>query len=513
MMKNHKRELKKGPAMTRRGFIGGSTALGGLLLASNSVLQETLNARPAEWPQGKPLIVQPVLTYDTPQRQDRTSWRSYGGIHTDDAATAEALRIQEELQQLVASAGFPVELRPIVLAKDETAIAGLSAASDADVLMPYAAGGAVEWFWKLASCGKPNLMFLRHKSGPYYLYHEIAHWRVLRHHEDTMAEPRLDVRDIVVDDYDEVLWRLRALYGLKNAKGTKVLAIGSLAAYSAPAQKHGPRVAQDLWGYTIEVLPREEFARRLETAKADAGFMKDAEAETDRFLSNPQITLQTERKFVVNSFAAWHLCKMLLEEKQAFNFGFDYCMGHDIIVMLDTPPCLVLALANDAGYTAYCHTDLSHTMPGVLLRWITGKPTFVCNTHFPHDGIYTVAHCAAPMKMDGHNYEPVTVMTHYESDYGAASKVAYKKGQVVTLVQPDLHCTRWHGFRGTVADTPSLPMCRSQMDISIEGDIQRITEEIEGFHAQVVYGDYLREVGYALKKLGSLEWVNYSKPA
>ncbi|HOH30723.1 MAG TPA: twin-arginine translocation signal domain-containing protein, partial [Candidatus Hydrogenedentes bacterium] len=102
MMKNHKRELKKGPAMTRRGFIGGSTALGGLLLASNSVLQETLNARPAEWPQGKPLIVQPVLTYDTPQRQDRTSWRSYGGIHTDDAATAEALRIQEELQQLVA---------------------------------------------------------------------------------------------------------------------------------------------------------------------------------------------------------------------------------------------------------------------------------------------------------------------------------------------------------------------------------------------------------------------------
>ena len=181
--------------------------------------------------------------------------------------------------------------------------------------------------------------------------------------------------------------------------------------------------------------------------------------------------------------------------------------------MLDTPPCLVLALANDAGYTAYCHTDLSHTMPGVLLRWITGKPAFLCNTHFPHDGIYTVAHCAAPMKMDGHNFEPVTLMTHYESDYGAACKVEYAKGQAVTLVQPDLHCTRWHGFRGSIVDTPALPMCRSQMDIAIDGDIRRITERIEGFHAQVVYGDYLREVGYALKKLGGLEWVNYSLPA
>ncbi len=512
-MQNHDHQLSVGSSITRRGFLGGSAALGGLALASNVAAQNESNAAPAGWPQGAPLVIQPVLTYDTPQPQDRTSWRGYGGIHSDDAASAEAQRIQEELQILASSAGFPMEVRPVVLAKDEAAIDNVLSASDANVLMPYAAGGAVEWFWKLANCGKPNIMFLRHKSGPYYLYHEIAHWRVLRHHEDAMAEPALDTGDIVVDDYEEVLWRLRALYGLKNAKGTKVLAIGSLAAYSAPAQEHGPRVAQDLWGYAIEEIPREEFSRRLETAKSDAGFMKDAEAETDRLLSNPQITLQTERKFVVNSFAAWHLCKRLLEEKQAFNFGFDYCMGHDIIAMLDTPPCLVLALANDAGYTAYCHTDLSHTMPGVLLRWIAGKPTFVCNTHFPHDGLYTVAHCAAPMKMDGHNYEPVTLMTHYESDYGAASKVTYTKGQIVTLVQPDLHCMRWHGFRGTVADTPSLPMCRSQMDISIDGDVRRITEEIEGFHAQIVYGDYLREVGYALKKLGGLEWVNYSQKA
>ena len=56
-------------------------------------------------------------------------------------------------------------------------------------------------------------------------------------------------------------------------------------------------------------------------------------------------------------------------------------------------------------------------------------------------------------------------------------------------------------------------MCRSQRDIRIDGDWKRLTENIEGFHAQVVYGDYLRETGYALKKLGALEWCNCSQPA
>lgn len=512
-MEHHDRDSRTGFTMTRRGFLGGSAAVGGLVLAAKAGSQEAPVAYPADWPAGKPLVVQPILAYDTPQRQDRTSWRGYGGIHTDDAAAAETQRIEAELNALAERAEFPLEPRPVLLAKDEAAIDKAIAESDADVFMPYAAGGVAEWYWKLANCGKPNLMFLRHKSGPYYLFHEIAHWRFLRHHEDAMAEPHMDVGDIVVDDYDEVLWRLRALYGLKNARETKVLAVGSLAAYSAPAQENGPRVAQDLWGYTIEVVPREDFARRLAEVRADAALMQDVEKETDLFLSNPKVSLQTERKFVVNSFAAWRVCRALLEEKQAFNFGFDYCMGHDVIAMLDTPPCLVLALANDAGYTAYCHTDLSHTMPGVLLRWVAGKPAFLCNTHFPHDGIYTVAHCAAPMKMDGRNYEPVVLMTHYESDYGAASKVEYAKGQIVTLVQPDLHCTRWHGFRGAIVDTPSLPMCRSQMDIAIDGDVKGITERIEGFHAQVVYGDYLREIGYALKKLDGMEWVNYSPQA
>ncbi|MHC4438093.1 MAG: hypothetical protein ACYS3S_12090, partial [Planctomycetota bacterium] len=86
--------------------------------------------------------------------------------------------------------------------------------------------------------------------------------------------------------------------------------------------------------------------------------MKDAQQQTDELLALPNVTLQTKRKFVVNSFIALAVCKELMSESGATNFGFANCMGRSVIEMLDTPPCLVLSLANDEGYTAYCHTDL-----------------------------------------------------------------------------------------------------------------------------------------------------------
>jgi hypothetical protein len=113
--------------------------------------------------------------------------------------------------------------------------------------------------------------------------------------------------------------------------------------------------------------------------------------------------------------------------------------------------------------------------------------------------------------MNGRDFEPTTLMTHYESDYGAATKVQYPKGQVITCIVPNLHCSKWFAFRGKIVDSPSFDMCRSQMDLEIDGDWRTLTKEMEGFHTIVTYGDYLREAGYAVKKVGSIEWKNYSE--
>jgi hypothetical protein len=93
-------------------------------------------------------------------------------------------------------------------------------------------------------------------------------------------------------------------------------------------------------------------------------------------------------------------------------------------------------------------------------------------------------------------------MTHFESDYGAATKVEYAKGQTVTCIIPNLACTKWQGFRGKVIGSPANDSCRSQMDVAVDGNWQKLLTDMQGFHTIITYGDYLREVGYALKKVG-----------
>ena len=504
---------KSTTAMSRRGFLGslaGTAAMSAILLATKSpagaVSTKPLLSGKA-LPCGAALRVKPVLTYQIEKRRDKQSWRSYGGLQTRADVNEETGRIEAELKKLASEAEFPIEVLPLALV-DSDQKAEEVARTDCDVLLVYAAGG---WqVYKLAASSTPNIMFLRHKSGYHYLWYEIAHWRLLRKNGDTFEEPNMDVDDIVVDDYEEVLWRLRALYGLKNTRGTKMLAIGGLTAYSEPGQRLGPIHAKDVWGYDFKIVSEAEFAERLRKARSNKNVIRQINRQTDELLALPSVTLQTDRKFVVNSFLALRVCKELMSESGATNFGFAHCMNRSVIEMLDTPPCLVLSLANDEGYTAYCHTDLTHTVPGVLLRWIASRPTFVCNSHFPHDGIFTVAHCAAPRKMNGKDYEPARIMTHFESDYGAATKVEYTRGQIVTVIIPNLRCTKWQGFRGKVLDSPSNPACRSQIDIAIDGDSRKLLTDMQGFHVQICYGDYLREIGYVLKKVGKVEWQNFS---
>ena len=457
------------------------------------------------FPRGAALRVKPILVYDVPTRREQDSWRGYGAIQTPAAARDEAARIERELKQLKDRAEFPIQVQSAEVL-DSQAKLGQVSINDTDLCVVCAAGYVTQWPLKV-----PMVMFVRHQSGPFYLGFEIAHWRFLRQSGDVPALKGFDTDDVVVDSQEELLWRLRALYGLKNAKGTKMLTIGGLEAYSPQAQEHGPRVARDVWGYEFVNISDEEFATKLKAARADARIVQRIEEQIAALLSLPNVKLETDRKFVFNSYLALHVCRQLLKETGASNFGFARCMGHNQIAMLGTPPCFVLSLANDEGYTAYCHTDLSHTMPGVLLRWIASRPTFVCNSHHPHDGLFFVAHCQAPRRMNGRDFEPATIMTHYESDYGAACKTQYTNGQVVTAVVPNLLCTKWQGFRGKIVGSPSYPACRSQMEILIDGDWKSLVREMEGFHTQVVYGDYTREVGYALKKLGGqIQWQCYS---
>ncbi len=457
----------------------------------------------------RPLEVKPILLYGEYKRMEKVSWRPWGGIQSEADANKEAERIKEELKELEKRASFPLSFQSLTITCSVEEIRTLDV--EADVLLVYAAG-AQEPATKdplelLVSIGKPLLFFLRKTSGPLYLWYEILHPRFLRKNTfDEIVQP-VSVEDVVVDDYDELLWRLRALSALKSTKGETVISIGAPGGWGIG--EVAVQRAVDNWDLHVEVVTYQDLAKRIEEMHASKKALETAKNEAESYLSDDQVKLTTQKDFIINAFVLKAVLEEYLQKFDADILTIGQCMS-TIIPISETTACLPISLLNDAGYIAFCESDFVVIPAGILLQRISGKPVFLVDPTFPHKGEVTVAHCTAPRRMDGKNLEPTEITTHFESDYGAAPQVKMRKGQVVTVIDPAFSGKEWIGFKGRILDNPTLPICRSQIDLAIDGDWKKLLQEMKGFHWLIVYGDYLAEFGYAVKKAG-VEWIDLSQ--
>lgn len=502
-------------SVNRREFLFqvGALTVGGLALPALDLGAAELppaKARPGRIV--KSLKVQPVLTYSLPQRREATSWRGWGGIQTEQDVAAEKQRIGDELTKLKAKTDLPIEIAPLATAANREQAASL-AKGDHDVMLIYAAGGGRDTLEALTLKDKFNLMFLRHDSGPVYLWYEIAHPHFLRKAVDEYGQPGMDVTDLVVDESAELLWRLRALHGLKNTLGKKIVAIGGAGGWGAGMAQKAPQISRELWKLEIVDFPYSELAPRLKAAKADTGMARRAEADAARLLRESKVSMHTDRKFLNNAFILTDVFKDIMDEAQTDAITVHHCMG-TIMPMSETTACMPLSFLNDDGYLAFCESDFVVIPSGILLHYISGLPVFLNDPTTPHGNVVTLAHCTAPRKMDGKRAERTKILTHFESDYGAAPKVEMKLGQVCTNLVPDFACKKWVGFEGKIVGNPLLDICRSQVDVRINGDCAALLQEMKGFHWMMSYGNFMRESGYALKKLGvELHDVSAAKAA
>ena len=489
--------------ISRRQFVrmAGSGALGTVALAGLS-WSDLIAVQPLEEFSNKrlPIMVKPVLTYEIPERRDQTSWRSWGGIQTEEDVHDEVARITQELKVLETRADFPVDFLPVSAVTSVSDLNSIGENGSVDLFMIYAAGGGMDLFSKLNDTGKNVIIFCRHKSGPVYLWYEIISPRFLRQHSDTLSVKGIDEDDVVIDSQDELLWRLRSLAGLKNTVGSKILAIGGPSAWAQPLDV-SLQAIRETYKLDILTVSYEELGRLINESRNNNSTINKARNRADEYLQIAGTKLETQRQFVENCLVLEDIFTKLMNRYDCRAITINSCMG-TIMPLAETSACLTLSLLNDAGYLAFCESDFIVVPSGILLANISGKPVFLNDPTYPHDKIITLAHCTAPRKMDGVKAEPARILTHFESDYGAAPKVEMAVGQTVTNILPDFAFKRNAGLLGKIIDNPMMDICRSQIDISYECDSRKVAEQMPGFHWMTCYGDYIRETGYALKKIG-----------
>ena len=496
--------------LSRRNLLlgAGTAAVGSWFAAARSAAaagdSPTPN-QPAIAP-ARELTVLPVLVYSIPERRAQTSWRSWGGVQTAEQVDAETKKIESELAKLGESTGPAIRFLPV--ARVQTAEqAAVVQKQPADVLLIYASGGGSPFLDVLIKPDRPNLVFLRHRTGPVSLWYETLHPVWMRKFSDRYATKGLDVHDVVVDEYGDLAWRLRALLALRKTLGQRVVALGGPMGWG-DGMKLAPGIARDKWHLDIRTVTYEDLGKRLEAARRDAAALAAARKQADDLLAGSNVTLHTDRKYVENAMILTGVFKAFMKEHDATAFTIGNCMA-TVMPMSETTACLPLMILNDEGYLAFCESDFVVIPSGILMHHLMGTPVFLNDPTWPHHGVVTLAHCTAPRKMNGGTLDPVQIHTHFESDYGAAPKVEMSKGQEVTMAIPDFECRRWVGAKGMIEGNPFLDICRSQIDVAIAGDWEKLLEDMRGFHWMLVYGDCRKEVGYAIKHLG-IEWQDVS---
>ncbi|HUX96896.1 MAG TPA: hypothetical protein VMV47_14270 [Bacteroidales bacterium] len=489
--------------MTRRKFVSlAGTGAIGTVTFSGLTWSSLLSEKPFEEYKAKrqPLVVKPIITYDVPTRRNQTSWRSWGGIQTEKDAAVEIERINGELKILKGKADFPIEFLKVSGARNIPEVEGITDLQSADIFLVYAAGGGMNMFDTLNRMDKDIVFFCRHRSGPVYLWYEIISPRYLRQHTDKLAVKGITENDVVIDNQDEILWRLRSLAGLKNTVGSRILAIGGAGAWAQPLDAV-MKVVKEKYKLDIQDITYDELGKLIEEAKHDNSTVARAKSRAGEYLKIPGTKLETKQEFVENCFVLEEVFIRLMDKFNCRSITVNNCMG-TIMPLAESTACLTLSLLNDSGYLAFCESDFVVVPSGILLANITGKPVFLNDPTYPHDRIITLAHCTAPRRMDGKKLEPARLLTHFESDYGAAPKVEMLIGQTVTNIMPDFEFKCNVGMTGKIIDNPMLDICRSQIDISFECDSRKVAEVMPGFHWNTVYGDYIKETSYALKKIG-----------
>lgn len=170
-----------------------------------------------------------------------------------------------------------------------------------------------------------------------------------------------------------------------------------------------------------------------------------------------------------------------------------------IIEKLKATGCLALALLNDEGIDAACEGDLQSLLSMILVRRVTGMPSFMANPSAMSKDNHTTtfAHCTVPTTM----CRRYGFRSHFESQCGLAVAGEFSPSEVYTIF-------KWGGEKldrffveeaVSVVAPSNENLCRSQLILNFYNPEYMLNNPI-GNHHIIVKGAFADKLRTALKR-------------
>ena len=196
---------------------------------------------------------------------------------------------------------------------------------------------------------------------------------------------------------------------------------------------------------------------------------------------------------------ALRLHKVLEGVKTDYNLDGLTIRCFDLLGDLKTTACLSLALLNKEGIVATCEGDIPTMVSMHILNKITGQRGFQANPSRidVEAGKMILAHCTLPLDMVDKYY----LDTHFESGIGVAVK-GYLKEEKVTIFKLSRNLKDYFVTSGRILrNLEESNLCRTQIEVAVDGGINYFLTRPYGNHHVVIYGDHKAEIDEYMSKL------------
>ena len=164
----------------------------------------------------------------------------------------------------------------------------------------------------------------------------------------------------------------------------------------------------------------------------------------------------------------------------------------DLLTKKQETSCLAFAMLNDEGIIATCEGDVPTMLTMAIIEALTDRPSFMANpSEFDTEfGEAIFAHCTCPLSM----VSSYTLATHFESGLGFGVRGQFpKKRMTMVKLNANLASIRALGCR--VIENPlRSDLCRSQIRVRFDDDIQQLIEDPYGNHVAFAEGDIRSEI-------------------
>lgn len=165
----------------------------------------------------------------------------------------------------------------------------------------------------------------------------------------------------------------------------------------------------------------------------------------------------------------------------------------DLIPTLNNTGCFAVSMMIDEGVIAGCEGDVSTTLTMLMLHYLTNKPVWMANTCSIDrtKNTLTFAHCTISTKFLG-DVSRVALRSHFESGKGVSIQGRPEPRQKVTIARLGRpNADRMVVATGIISRSGMAreDMCRTQIEVKLDGKVETFLNNLLGNHVAVVEGD------------------------